>query len=130
MRLTNSQGAIHQSSPCTLGFSREQYAFTIVREIPDLECCHQPNLGLTLDIFLFPVTTLNNFLCPTTPTTFSRIHHPGGLGRQSLQNFPHPSPSCPHPMEVSWSSNNCPDYSSIKFPCASEPTSNRSPHRK
>ena len=28
---------------------------------------YQPNPGLTLDIFLFLVTTLNNFLCHTTP---------------------------------------------------------------
>ena len=36
-------------------------SFTVVWEIPDLPYWYQPNPGLTLDTFLFPVTTLNNF---------------------------------------------------------------------
>ena len=42
-------------------------SFTVVWKIPELMYCYQPSPALTLDIFLFPVTTLNNFLCPTMP---------------------------------------------------------------
>ena len=97
-------------------------SFTVVWKIPELMYCYQPSPALTLDIFLFPVTTLNNFLCPTMPQ-HSAV---STLGRIA----PHPSLSCLHPMEVSWPLGNCPDYPNIPLPFTSELTSNRSPHRE
>ena len=83
-----------------------------------------------MDIFLFLVTTLNNFLCPTTPrhsaVSIHQVDWADTLGRTAS----HPSPSCSHPIEVSQPSGNCPDHPSIQLPFASEPTSNRSPHRQ
>ena len=79
-------------------------SFTVVWQIPDLPCWYQLRPGLNLDIFLFPVTTLNNFLYLTTPrhsaVSIHQVDWPDTLGRIA----PHPSPSCSHPMEVSWTS--------------------------
>ena len=105
-------------------------SFTVVWQIPDLPCWYQLRLGLNLDIFLFPVTTLNNFLYLATPqhsaVSIHQVDWPDTLGRIA----PHPSPSCSHPMEVSWTSGNCRDYPSNQPPFANEPTSNRSSHRQ
>ena len=53
------------------------------------------------------------FSLPHHAPTFSRIP-------TLCRIAPHPSPSCPHPMEVSWPLGNCPDYPSIPLPFASE----------
>ena len=105
-------------------------SFTVVWQIPNLPCWYQPRPGLNLDIFLFPVTTLNNFLYLTTPrhsaVSIHQVDWPDTLGRIA----PHPSPSCSHPMEVSWTLGNCLDYPSNQTPFANEPTSNRSSRRQ
>ena len=62
------------------------------------------------------------FSLPHHAPTFSHVHT---LGRIT----PHPRPSCPNPMEVSWLLGNCPDYPSIPLPFASRLTSNRSLNR-
>ena len=71
-------------------------SFTVMWQITDLLFWHQPSPGITLDIFLFPVTTLNNILCPTTPwhsaVSIHQLDWEDTLGR-----IPHhSSPSCSH----------------------------------
>ena len=123
--------------PRALGFSREQSArpnhhAIIYRRVENsrpavlVPAPSRTNLGQ----FFFPVTTLNNFLYLATPqhsaVSIHQVDWPDTLGRIA----PHPSPSCSHPMEVSWTSGNCRDYPSNQPPFANEPTSNRSSHRQ
>ena len=74
---------------------------TVVMYIPDLPLHYQPNLGLALDTFLFPVTTPHNLPCHTTPRhTAVSIHQmdwADTLGRIA----PYPNPFSSHPMEFS-----------------------------
>ena len=100
-------------------------SFTVVWEIPDLPCWYQPNPGLTLDTFLFPVTTLNNFSAPPRPYIQPYLST-RWTGTDTLGEIaPHPSPSYSHLMEASWPSCNCPDSPSIQPPLADGPIYNR-----
>ena len=81
------------------------------------------------DIFLFPVITLNNSLCHTTPqhsaVSIHQMDWADTLG--IIASYPNPFSS--HPMEVFWPSGNCPECPSIQLPFANEPNPNGSPHR-
>ena len=100
-------------------------SFTVVWQIPDLSYWYQPNPGLTLDTFLFPVTTLNNFSAQPRPN-IQPYSSTRWTGTNTLGEIaPHLSPSYSHPMEVSWPSCNCPDSASIQLNLAGEPIYNR-----
>ena len=82
---------------------------------------------------LHVLTTMVSFIVmwkiPDLPCWYL-LHPLGGLADTLGRIPPNPSPSCSHPIEVSWPSGNFPDYPSIQLSFSSEPTYNRSSHRQ
>ena len=83
-----------------------------------------------MDIFFFPVTTLNNSLCHTmTQHSALSIHQTDWADTLGIIVSYH-NPFSSHPMEIFWPSGNCLKCSSIKLPFANEPNPNGYPHTR
>ena len=140
--LTNSQAANYESlmvryPPRAPGFSRVQSArpnhhAIIYHPVANSRLAMlvvSGQFSINLGHISLSSHYTEQFSLPHNALKFSGIHPPGGLGRHLVESSPTPA-SCSHTMEVSWPSGNCPDYPSSQLPFASEPTSNRSPHRQ
>ena len=100
-------------------------SFTFIMSFPDFVF----NTNPIQDIFLFPVITLNNSLCHTTPQHSAVSIHQMDWADTLGIIAPYPNPFSSHPMEVFWPSGNCLECPSIQLPFANEPNPNGSPHR-